>query len=72
MCRCPKCGSDLSGPAIKPHNYLMYGYEPDAPATCRDGCGKPPHYSRLVGIYDTGRDRTAAWHCPDCGETWPR
>jgi predicted RNA-binding Zn-ribbon protein involved in translation (DUF1610 family) len=73
MCRCPHCGSDLRGPEISRTWYLAYGYDPDGrPATCRDGCGHPPHYSRLGSVYDRWRDRTVAWQCPDCGRKWQR
>ena len=29
-------------------------------------------YYRTIGIYDRNRDRTVAWHCPDCGHQWDR
>jgi hypothetical protein len=72
-CFCPKCGADLREGSIRPESYHLYGYGgAKQPVICRYGCGDPPHFSRLTGIYDIGRDRTAAWHCPDCNETWPR
>lgn len=68
FCFCRKCGADLRGPAIALENIESYGGHVD----CRDGCGAASHYSRLVGIYDRGKDRTVAWMCPDCKHTEPR
>ena len=68
FCTCSACGADLRGGPI-PTEYLhMYGGE----AVCPYGCGSPRHYSRLIGIYDIERDRTASWLCPDCGKETPR
>lgn len=72
-CFCPKCGADLRDGEILPESYHLYGYgDAEEPVTCRYGCGARPHYSRLTGIYDQGRDMTTAWFCPMCRETWPR
>jgi hypothetical protein len=54
---CPICGSSLQGDPIPSENQHLYG------AT---------HFSRKIGIYDTGRDRTVEWQCPDCGGRWDR
>lgn len=53
---CPECKSDLRGPEIPDEWKHHY----------RD----KTHYSRVIGIYDRGRDRTVAWRCPDCGHGW--
>jgi len=29
-------------------------------------------WGRAIGLYDRELDRTVAFKCPDCGETWPR
>lgn len=62
FCVCPKCGSDLRDGLVSE----------EFPTPCRFGCDQPSHYSRLVGIYDYGLDRTVEWMCPDCGGRWPR
>jgi hypothetical protein len=61
-CFCAACGADLRNGLIPTESLYMYGNK----ATC-DGCAGPRHYSRRIGLYDTERDRTAAWLCPDCG-----
>lgn len=30
------------------------------------------NWGRQIGLYDMDKDRTVAWKCPDCGETWER
>lgn len=58
---CPACGANLQGSPI-PQEHIDKGcYSPGS-----------THYSRRIGIYDMERDRTVAWHCPDCGHEWPR
>lgn len=57
MDTCPN-GCDLTGKPIPERHRDMYG-------------GKT-HFSRRIGLYDTARDRTTAWRCPDCGIEWPR
>jgi len=59
---CPKCGSDLRGPTHTGPHPEWYGFGD----TC-EVCGDPPHFSRVIGVYDRDRDRTVAWRCPDCG-----
>lgn len=29
-------------------------------------------WGREIGIYDTERDRTVSWECPDCNGEWSR
>jgi DNA-directed RNA polymerase subunit RPC12/RpoP len=29
-------------------------------------------YSRVIGLYDRGLDRTVSWRCPDCNHEWER
>ena len=55
---CPKCNADFDGGEI-PENIREY-YSP------------PYRWSRKIGIYDYGKDRTVAWKCPDCGHEWGR
>jgi ribosomal protein L37AE/L43A len=55
---CPGCGGDLRGGEIPPGD--------------RDHFGGKAHFSRKIGIYDRGADRTVAWRCPDCGHEWAR
>lgn len=56
--RCPLCDADLQDWEIPAASQHLYG-------------GKT-HGSRRIGIYDTARDRTVEWQCPDCGGRWPR
>jgi hypothetical protein len=72
-CHCPKCHADLRAGEIPARSYHLYGYgDGESVVTCRDGCGAPPHFSNLTGIYDIEQDMTRAWFCPECQETWPR
>ncbi len=73
LCRCPHCGSTLATGRIPVESFSWYGYAGgDKSTLCRHGCGRPPHYSRLFGVYDVGRDRITEWQCPDCGTRWAR
>lgn len=54
---CPSCGVDFQGAAIPEEHWHLFGAR---------------HGSRKIGIYDLGRDRTVAWHCPDCKHEWGR
>ena len=54
---CPKCNADLQGEPIPVEQQENYG------AT---------HFSRKIGIYDRGTDRTVTWQCPDCKHQWDR
>ena len=57
---CPN-GCDLRGEPI-PQEYIDAGYY-----------GTKTHYSRMIGIENPRvYDGVIAWHCPDCGLTWPR
>lgn len=71
-CACPHCGNTLASTPIPVDSMGCYGGTDGEPMDCPYGCGQPRHYSRLIGLYDTGRDRTAAWQCPDCGVRWAR
>jgi PHP family Zn ribbon phosphoesterase len=52
---CHACGANLRGEPI--------------PETHREHYGNATHFSRLIALYDQGRDRTVAYQCPDCGNT---
>lgn len=58
---CPGCGANLLGEPI-PQEYIDKGYYGEGIT----------HFSRLIGIYDTTRDMTVAYKCPDCGHQWDR
>ncbi len=55
---CPHCDTDLQGDPIPKDQTKYYG--------------TVTHYSRRIGLYDSDRDRTFAWQCPDCHGVWPR
>lgn len=57
---CPKCGVSFQG-------------EPIPEKSRQDGSyGNSTHFSRVIGIYSRGMDRTTQWRCPDCGHVWDR
>ena len=53
---CPHCGTNMQGEPIPAADQELFG------AT---------HFSRKIGAYDTSKDRTVYWLCPDCGKEWP-
>jgi rubredoxin len=55
---CPKCKADLRSIPIPKKDRIYHGGN--------------THFSRLIGIYDHGLDRTVAWQCPDCKATFAR
>lgn len=55
---CPNCQADLQGGEI--------------PEKAREAYGGKTHFSRCWGLYDTKKDRTTMWMCPDCGHKWQR
>lgn len=58
-----------SDPAYCPHCGVSFEGEP-IPEQDRESFGGQTHFSRVIGLYDVGVDRTVAWKCPDCGHTW--
>lgn len=55
---CPQCGGDWRDGEI--------------PEDKRETYGEATHFSKLIGIYDSHRDRTVEWMCPYCRHRWPR
>jgi hypothetical protein len=55
---CPYCKSCLKGEPI-PNKWMDKGYY-----------GDETHYSRLIAIQDTIRDRVVRHQCPDCNASW--
>jgi len=71
---CPNCGVDLSTDYIWDHFFKEKGNEEEATRIAEmygasKGKGK---FSRKIGLYDWGEDRTVAWKCPDCEHIWKR
>lgn len=66
-CSCSDCGADWRDKPIPPDDLHLYGGN----ATC-DDCGEARHFSRRIAFYETYRDRTISWQCPDCGHTEER
>ena len=66
-CHCPKCGVDFHAGDI-PQDAILRGMYP---AKC-DACGRPNHWKSVMGEVDPRLDRVVAWHCRDCGQSWPR
>lgn len=55
---CPACGASWIGDPI--------------PETRRHYYGSATHFRRLIAIYDSEKDCTVRWRCPDCKEEWER
>ena len=50
--KCPKCGVSWIGDPIPEKHHKYYS---------------PPYFwKREIAIYDTFKDRTVEWQCPDC------
>lgn len=54
---CPHCNGNLRGDKI-PEDIAHYY--------------SGTHWSRKIGIYSIGLDRTVEWECPDCMGRWKR
>ncbi len=61
--KCPHCGADLVGDQIDPDVADQYAGE---------WYNGKKYFSRRIGLYDMGLDRTVKWKCPDCGGEWDR
>ncbi len=57
---CPACKADLQGEPISEE------------AKAKGWYGTATHFSRVIGWYDRGHDRTTHWICPDCKHQWER
>jgi hypothetical protein len=55
---CPSCKVALIGDVIPPEQRHLFG--------------GAERFTRVIGLYDTKRDATVEWACPDCGHRWPR
>jgi predicted RNA-binding Zn-ribbon protein involved in translation (DUF1610 family) len=55
---CPHCGVSLIGNKIPEEDRKWFG-------------GKS-NFKREIGIYDTVKDRTVKFRCPDCQGEWMR
>ena len=54
---CPHFNTELQGEIIPKEQQELYS------AT---------HFSRKIGSYDLGKDRTIKWVCSDCNGEWDR
>jgi hypothetical protein len=54
---CPHCNADLQGEPIPKEQQESYG---------------TTHFSRKIGVYDSSKDKTFKWKCPDCNGKWDR
>ena len=71
---CPNCDIDLDGGSIWQHFFAQEGSEEEADriAEMYGATRAKGQWGREIGIYDTERDRTVSWQCPDCGHEWSR
>jgi hypothetical protein len=74
---CPHCNANLDGDLVI--NYpLSQGYTPDLVlkyVASYEGWNEhreANRWNRAIALYDMRKDRTTAYRCPDCGETWDR
>lgn len=65
---CPACGVSLDGGGIWDHFFKQTGDEAEADriASVYGATRTTGQWDRKIGIYDTMKDRTVAWRCPDC------
>lgn len=71
---CPGCGADLNGGLIW-QTFADRGHtdaEADRIAALYGATRTHGQWGRQIAIYSQGRDRTAAYRCPDCEHEWPR
>ena len=71
---CPRCKSNLEGGLIYDTFIEKYGDEQKALESAKMyGATKTEgRWGREIGVYDSIRDMTVAWRCPDCGHQWDR
>jgi len=74
---CPHCNADLDGDLVInfPMRQGMSMDEALAYASMYEGWsehGEANRWSRAIALYDRDKDRTTAYRCPDCNETWER
>ena len=67
---CPKCGAEMAAEPIPVARLSLYGGEDGKPMDCQRGCGRPAHFSHLMGRVEN--DRVVSWSCPFCQASWPR
>ena len=70
---CPNCKADMNGALIW-RTFIEKGYLPseaDEAAAHYGATRTKGRWGLQIGLYDRGRDRTTAWQCPYCSETWP-
>lgn len=74
---CPHCNANLDGDLVIDYP-LSKGYTMEEAlkyAKSYEGWkqyGLENRWGRQIMIYDMDKDRTVAYKCPDCGETWSR
>jgi len=71
---CPNCKADMNGALIW-RTFIERGMLPgeaDEKAAMYGATRTKGRWGLQIAIYDMGRDRTTAWQCPYCSETWPR
>ena len=72
---CPSCFADLRGDLIFDVGLKMHNGDRDEAlkfAECFGASETEGCFGKVIGIYDFDRDRTVAWHCPECDYEWPR
>jgi hypothetical protein len=69
---CPNCSTDLDGGLIWQHFYKEFGTKAlaDEYARLYGATRTTGRWGRASGVYDTQKDRTTGWWCPDCNHFW--
>ena len=74
---CPHCKTSLDGDLVIDYPLSQGKSMEEALAYAKFHAGWSEHgeanrWGRATGIYDMTKDRTIAYRCPDCGQTWER
>lgn len=71
---CANCNADFDGELIFETFMKKYGDRNKAIETAEmyGATETEGHWSKMIGIYDRGKDRTVAWQCHECEYRWDR
>jgi len=74
---CPFCKTSLDGDLVIDYPLSQGKSREEALAYAASYAGWNEHgdanrWGRAFALYDIGKDRTTAYRCPDCGQTWER
>jgi hypothetical protein len=69
---CPSCGLNLDGGLIWDHFLKTFGTVAlaDKYAEMYGATRTTGHWGLATGMYDSQKDRTVGWTCPECNHYW--